>query len=240
MQKLVVINKGKRYIVNVPSYDYGGGGGNSDVDSTSLLAWWKLDDGSGTTVADSSGNNNTGSFVNSSLNWTTGHIGGALAFSGSVGTYVNTNDFSDNIGALSVSAWVKPNSTMVLNGIVTKKVIGPLYSWQLSIEATSKVMYRIYTDTATFADCTSTTSITDTSKWYHVCGVYNGSTVTLYMDGVQEGTPGSLTGNINNTSATVRLGWIYDNGRELDGILDDVRIYGRALTPAEVTILASM
>jgi hypothetical protein len=76
---------------------------------TGLIGHWTFDEGSGTTVADSSGNNNTGTLVNGPT-WDTGKIGGALSFDGS-DDYVDASNLSYNTDyPLTVSLWIQPRA----------------------------------------------------------------------------------------------------------------------------------
>ena len=75
------------------------------------MAYWKFDEGSGTSVADSSGNGNTGTLVNGPL-WTAGRVGNALFFDG-IDDNVTVPDSTslDLSSSFTLSAWVNPAST---------------------------------------------------------------------------------------------------------------------------------
>jgi hypothetical protein len=90
----------------------------------------------------------------------------------------------------------------------------------------------------------------ETGVWYFAAGVYNGSTVTLYLGSLgQSGLVTDLvteshnySGSITQSSNNLNIGRdpsnIYGSGRFFDGAIDDVRIYGRALSSAEITQVA--
>ena len=71
--------------------------------------YWKLDEGSGSTAADSSGNGHPGTLV-SSPTWTTGELGGGLAFNGT-SQYVTCQLLNLNSNTVTISGWVKRNGT---------------------------------------------------------------------------------------------------------------------------------
>jgi hypothetical protein len=77
-------------------------------------------------------------------------------------------------------------------------------------------------------------------QWVHVAGVYDGATMRLYQDGVEVGSA-SKTGNVAQ-SAVIRV-FLGANppgvDKPWDGTLRDVRIYERALSPAEVLVLST-
>ena len=78
----------------------------------------------------------------------------------------------------------------------------------------------------------------DDGLWHHVAGVYDGSKLFLYVDGIIDVSEDS-SGTINNTTSNVYIG---ENeaqmGREWNGQIDEVRIYNRALSHGEIVSLA--
>lgn len=75
-------------------------------------------------------------------------------------------------------------------------------------------------------------------QWQHVAGVYNGSTLQIYVNGVLAGST-SKTGNlVARTNAMqlniARWAWTSGNFRSFNGSIDEARIYNVALAPAEV------
>lgn len=83
-------------------------------------------------------------------------------------------------------------------------------------------------------------SFADVNKWNHIVLVKDGTTINFYLNNVLI-TTGSFTGTIDYTAALLQIG----NKRNLNNnplgerILDDIRVYNRALTAAEITYLSS-
>lgn len=75
-----------------------------------------------------------------------------------------------------------------------------------------------------------------TGTWYHLAFTYDGSTVRAYRDGVQVDSA-SLSGVMNGGGPAVRIGTQAEAGNTMDGIVDEVGIWSRALTGAEMTEL---
>src|SRR6185436_17205191 len=93
------------------------------------VGYWKFNEGSGTTVADASGNGNTGTLVNGPA-WTSGGISGALSFDG-VDDYINVpHTTALNSYPLTVATWVKTGATG-LSGIVNKYAPGSSNGYQV-------------------------------------------------------------------------------------------------------------
>jgi len=198
---------------------------------------WHMDEGTGTWVNDSSGNDNNGTWHGSATaNWTTDTpfgTGYALDFDGT-DDYVDCgNDSSLYItDEITIEAWVKVNSGM-LDGDF-HRIASKENSWYFG--AYNNKFHGIIGDgsnwinspTTTF---TSTNIITDT--WYHVALVYDDSTniVEIYLNGVSDGTT-TADGFGSNTNG-VRIGK-YLSAQLWNGTIDEVRIYNRALSAEEI------
>lgn len=208
------------------------------IDSTSLLAWWKFEEGSGSSVADSSGSGHTLSL--SGLGFGAGKLGSySLAATATSGQYADAGDgWAEDVGALSVALFFKPSGSNLNKGLVGKRD-GTGDSWFVNIANPGENIFTRVYNAASSANGVGTTAVNNTSTWYHIAMIYNGTDVRCYVNGSQEGTIGTLTGNVRNTTATVRCAWTLSDGLEPQGLLDDVRIYARALTPTEVSTLAS-
>jgi hydrogenase maturation factor HypE len=69
--------------------------------------------------------------------------------------------------------------------------------------------------------------------WSHLAGSYDGSTLRLYVNGVQVATQ-ALTGSLVTSSGALRIGGNSVWGEYFSGLVDEVRVYNRALSPAEI------
>ena len=136
--------------------------------------------------------------------------------------------------ALSVSAWVKNRNSTPLEDeyiAVASGVGNDLF--YLSWQTTQNVQYRIYGDgnnqaySATYVD-----GITNT-EWHHVTGVFDGQTVKVYVDG--KPSPEIIFQGLTQSDQSnfVRVGGSV-NANDWNGSIDELAIWTRALTPAEV------
>jgi hypothetical protein len=194
-----------------------------------LVTHWKLDDGSGTTAFDSSGNGHDGTLVGDPK-WVPGKVGGALEFDGN-GDYVeleNNTDFDIPVN-ITVTCWIKVGQfDKTWQAIVTNGD----GSWRVHrSSSTNNIAWG--TSGLSPTDLTGTTDVS-TGEWFHIAAVYNGTQKLLYIDGNLDASSDS-TGNINNSTYGVNIG---ENdqatGRHFDGLIDDVRIYRRALNDTEI------
>jgi hypothetical protein len=198
-----------------------------------LAAYWKFDDGSGTTAFDSSGNGNNGVLVGDPK-WVAGKFGGALEFNG--------DDYVDCGNGPSLQIQDQITITFWFN------VDAFSNTWEAFL-AKSDSAYRASrsagTGNATHFGAGGTsvgggnsyfdgTIIVTGGQWHHYAATYDGTAGKIYIDGVLDVTsPG--TGQISLTSSDLYIG---ENsgatGRFLHGIMDEVRIYSRALTDTEI------
>ena len=198
-----------------------------------LVGWWNFDEGSGTTANDISGFGNNGTIIGATyVSGVPGTRGSALQFSGSTShvTMTGTNahlDFTHG-EQFSYGAWFRAESfPSSWHGIISKMPSwGNGYNLQVGPSQNIACGIGIYV---------RTNWIPQTGVWYHVICSYNGTTMTLHVNGNREssGVHNILTGNTN-----LRLGMFYTDGSlPFFGIIDDVRIYSRALTASEIQTL---
>lgn len=139
---------------------------------------------------------------------------------------------------ITVSVWVK---LPVSNG--EYKIVA---KWSDSAGAFSYLVSTIFNDVPQFvinnsesaAQAIGTTELVGPG-WHHICGTYDGSTVRVYTDGVEEGSV-SRSGNIDSTTAPLRLGVGSGATSEQphDGCIGHVAIWDRALSASEAASLS--
>lgn len=207
-----------------------------------LVGWWTFDGSKMiSNVTDSSSSNN-GRLVNfgaTSSSVIAGKIGQGLKFDG-VNDYVNANSgasfVNKNQGTFSI--WVKVNknsSTSQANPISPLCVSDGTSSNGIYIEATGSIINFYYTQGGGTVKPSSSAIL---NRWYHVTGTWDASFVKLYVNGVLAQSLGQGT-IISNSLSTLYSGsdCLGTQTGYFSGSLDDVRIYNRALSPAEVMML---
>jgi len=211
---------------------------------TGLVGHWTFDSKDlKTNVADTSGLGNNGSLMGfgaTSSAVTAGKMGQGLKFDGvnDVVTGVgNAGSYSFTTGDFSIGAWVKTNQSKT---VLTFSRGDNAYG-----------RYAVFSDRAVvytgsvYITASSATAIDN--KFHYVTGVFNRSTssISFYVDGVVkdsvywDGTMQNVGGNFVSIGATYRINSV-DYASLLKGSLDDVRIYSRALSAAEVKQLYNM
>jgi len=185
-------------------------------------------------VKDFSGNGHSGTLYNGPT-WrpSVGQINGALEFDGA-DDYVEVRNESnfDITSRITVAAWIKVNAfTMSFQAIVTKGD----RAWRIQRYASTNYIEFACTGLShnSYGNVIGDISVND-GQWYHVAGVYNGSAIYLYVDGTLNASAAS-SGTINTNDYKVMLGEnAQQRNRYWNGLIDDVRIYNRALDANEI------
>lgn len=217
--------------------------------SDGLVGYWKMDDAAvdteGESSTDSSGNGNTGTLYGDNgvgdngtgMNCTaSGKFGTGCNFDGT-DDYVNLGNSSIlNPTRITITAWIKFNSIPYTNQIAidrsaSYRLIDPDVN-------SSKLSARFATTNVNWGNGTLAGNTTlSANTWYHVAFTYDGSYARVWLNGIEDGSVAAsgdlVTANGNN---------IIGNYNDLiqywfNGSIDDVRIYNRALSGAEVSQL---
>jgi hypothetical protein len=214
--------------------------------SRGLVGYWQFD-GSGNSVVDSSGNGNNGVLINSTQG--AGKYGQAVQLSGVNDSHVSipaSQSLDSFTNQITVTAWVFPEVAPEGFKVIASRQIGTLlhpdqfylgfgpengqmhYKWHLGTN-----------DNGTINDVSIYTGTPASNRWIHMAGTYDGSLIRLYVDGVEIGSQ-PLTGKIQVDGNPVTIGG-EENGAvsqvvdgEFDGRIDEVRLYNRALSAAEI------
>lgn len=205
-----------------------------------LVLAYALDEGIGTMARDSSGNANRGSIVNAL--WTgSGHTGSALLYDGT-GDYISApNSTTVNVAGqgLTVEMWANITSSSTVDYVLLGKpwtagTTGvPPYQYGVEFDANNaKTIDFFYGDT-TGTQRGPFSMTPPLGTWTHIAWTFDGTTVRGYLDGVLK-VSAAAAGSIQTRPTPVHIGVDGSLNQGYKGRLDDVRIYNRALSLAEV------
>lgn len=230
------------------------GSTGSDLTSSSvslikngLVGHWTMDgknvNWNSNTVSNSvsGGNSATMTGVSTTSAPTVGALGQGLKLTSgndflTVSNYANINPTSQ----ISVSLWVKRYTNATgREFIINKGTCGSAATCQYSMEFPSNNTITFYlTDGVTDRNLNSVSTIGNLNQWHHVVGTYDGSTQKIYIDG-KLANSASWSTSLNSLSADLVMGYLSSGFFYLDGAIDDVKIYNRALSDLEISLLAN-
>jgi hypothetical protein len=203
-----------------------------------LTAYWPFSEGSGATTADQSGNGRTANV--SGATWAFGYAGGGLSFNGS-NSFVDAGSFDVGGNAFTLSAWFKASTIPQTDPRIISKATG-IYEqdhyWMLSLTESSgaRLRFRLKAGGTTRTLIGNGATVA-AGQWVHAVATYDGARMRLYQNGVEIGSlaaSGTLTGN---AGVPVRIGSNVNNFGVFNGVIDEVRVYKRALSPSDVHTL---
>ncbi len=210
-----------------------------------LVGLWSFDgaDMSGTTAYDRSGSGNNGTLVGGPVP-TIGRLGQALSFNGT-SQYITAGSssvFDFTSSPFTLSAWIYPTS--LSNGPV------PFYKgryrsngYYAQILSTGEVDFLTNQSGSNQLSKTNTGSIV-TGKWQLLTITRSGTSVRIYVNGIDKTTTAGSHSDPVSSSDTFAVNTYnyagYQNTYIMSGSIDDVRIYNRALSQADVTQLYDM
>ena len=202
-----------------------------------LMAAWGFNEGSGSTAADTSGNGNVATLVNGPT-WTTGRYGGGLSFDHTNDYLTLPNSSSLNVSgsALTLSVWLRPTSmpgdSVVLAKLWNAGWTPPYYQYGIELQSNgSRPVFFVGTSTGYLSSAMDTTL--PYGQWSHLAITFNGSQVLFYVNGTLVSTK-TLSATMTARGQQMRVAADARPSQFYFGTLDDLRIYNRVQTSAEV------
>lgn len=212
-------------------------GSSENVLSDGLAAYWRMDknvSGSGGTVQDYSGKGNNGETRNGVNTDADGILGtGGFEVSSSNNDYIDSNFGNGQTGNITLVSWIKLDNTGSVQSVFNP-YNGDRYNLRIQIEPDGSPRAVRYGGSNVQGDAVSPETI-GTGTWHMVAGVYDAGQdeLRLYVDGEEKAV--SSNSNSITTQNDYYLG-IEPGGLDnrLDGVMDEARIYNRALTAEEI------
>lgn len=203
---------------------------------TGLKGYWSFNgrDMSGTSAYDRSGAGNTGTLTNGPA-VTEGRLGQGLSFDGT-NDYVALGNYTAEQTVYSIAFWVYQNGSGSGHALMRGDSGGCFYNPKIQITSTHVVVDE--------SGCSGTGVIGSAALslgWHHIAVTRSASTVKLYVDGVLASTSGTPDAPLSTSLGRFSLGTTWHNvmgySSYLNKKLDEVRLYNRALTEAEIKSL---
>jgi len=199
------------------------GGGGCGTVPAGLVSWWRAEgdfaDSTGAAAAMSGGGN---------VKFGTGAIGQGFVLDGTAGSYVQAPNATPLriTGPLTIDAWVNP-TTMAVGRIVDKIMAGAANGYYLDL-VTNQLRLGVG------ADSLGSGVTVPTGAFTHVAGVYTGSALNLYMNGVLVATKATTVAAIPTNTLGLQIGADSGGATRFAGTIDEPRIFAAALTAADI------
>jgi hypothetical protein len=210
-----------------------------------LVGYWRLDEASGSTIAqDWSGNGNDGTLVDldPATAWGSGRAAGGLAVDAAGFINIDPSLSIDLItDQVTISGWVYLVGTVMDYATAASREIRDTIDqhYHISIDSMDKPTLWIQTDVRNVRLTTATAFARMT--WVHIAGTYDGSVARLYVDG-QQVMSQSVTGRFSADTTPFLLGANGNGGtggpsERFPGRIDEIMLYRRALSADEIVQL---
>ena len=203
--------------------------GSIGLAQDSLVAYYNFEDN----FSDSSGHNLHGTpFGNAAIVFDSDRKSNVLSLDGD-GDYVDLgNDMLfDWNGSFAVGFWIKVKAWQGSWDTVLKK--GDAWSFERDIDRNTLAFYHWPNFVPTVV------TLLEDGIWHHVAATYDGSIQKIYLDGVLLGIKDNA-GSMNINTNHVFIGSGGGSSRYFNGLLDDIRIYNRALSDTEIDSLGNI
>lgn len=203
-----------------------------------LVGYWSFDEISDIITPDESGNGNDGEIYGAIEK--NGISGLAMEFDGVNDEVIVPNDSSlnfHNTNQFSISLWIKREGSLIegAEALISKGTLAYQEGYNLYILTDDTLSFGIRDGSSSYFD-NSTTEIGD-SDWHHIVVVWDGTTKFFYIDGELDKSVllGAITIADDSKPLEFAAHWGYtDNNNPFHGIIDEIRIYDRALSKSEI------
>jgi hypothetical protein len=204
-----------------------------------LIGYWKFDEGKGAAAADSSGTGNNGK-IHGTAAWAKGVVGSALKFDGA-STYVDILKSAslDNCKQITLMAWIK-TPLSARHSIFERWLYGGETnerSLQMDVSPTRKIACIMLSPNGARGGALTSTTVIPANKWVHLVATSDGQKVKIYINGQAELATSDAPEKIHASAANLHIGAWYTEGKwggHFEGLIDEAKIYSRALTPMEI------
>lgn len=205
---------------------------NSQV--SGLVSYWPAENNAN----DVQGGNN--GILRNGTTFAAGFAGQAFNL-GATNGYVEVPDSSSVslTGPMTLQAWINLNTNSIQQAIIEK----------YDQPGVNGYLFRVIGGKLSAAMCNSTlqgannpvfgATTISTGVWHHVAAVYDGATIKVYLDGALDGSVSTVFSPTNG-AASLKLGARGDDANtRLNGLIDEVKIFNRALSGSEIQTLAT-
>jgi YVTN family beta-propeller protein len=195
---------------------------------TGPVAAYGFEEANGLSVIDSSGRANNGTITNATR--VAGKYGNGLSFNGTSALVTIPDSSSlDLTSALTLEAWVYPTTSVAAWRDVIYKAPDDTYYLEGTSDTGPPAMGGTYSTSGPLR----APSALPVNTWSHIAATYDGAVMRLYVNGTQVASR-NQTGAISISAGPLNIGGDATYGQYWQGLIDEVRVYDRALTAAQI------
>ncbi|UJP64905.1 LamG-like jellyroll fold domain-containing protein [Mongoliitalea daihaiensis] len=212
-------------------------GSQDNLLNVGLVGYWPMEEGAGNRMLDQSGNNLHATIQDTrNVSWEEGKEGKSISLPGTSGRFGTVSHQSSlNIpNAITLAAWVKPSE--VGNGTIFSKSASN--GFELWFDSDGNIEFRLNRSSAgtRYRVKSNYNYRQSINKWIHVAATFDGSTSTIFINGIEDISVTYAPFQIGTTSGNLILGSLGEIQR-WRGELDELRIYNRSLNRNEILLL---
>jgi hypothetical protein len=216
--------------------------GGCEAELSGEKLYLPFEEGSGTVVADWSGYGNDA--TTSGGTWITGGGGRGGALDGGISIVQDDNSLDFQGGAFTISAWVNKTASSVgwadVAGVNKWSSAGNS-EWALMIGDFNSDVPQLFIESGSTAYNTLNGAALTLNTWHHLVGLFDGTYLKLYIDGVEKSSVNIGAISMNTIAGrSLYIGGVAGNSAmsSVNTQFDEVRIFNRALTPTEINLLS--
>jgi len=200
----------------------------------SMVLYLPMDENEGDTAYDLSEYKNDAA-LKGKAKWAPGKYESGVELGTSNYLEVKDSDSLDITDALTISCWVR---IMGLTGDnqsgIEKGAAWAVGEYNLLPEYGGGVLLQIFDLPEACNDDAIAGSIVD-QEWHYVTGTWDGKTIIIYIDGEESRTM-ACKGKLGTNNDSLYIGCRGGSGRWVDGFMDEIKIYNRALSVDEIKV----
>ena len=204
----------------------------SYAEEKGLVGYWNFDEGKGDIVKDLSGNGNDGTIHGAVA--TAGKIGQALSFDG-VNDYVTVGNIAslNFAGDFTIEAWIYPKGLGGYQTIAGKQNIAGSSKKEYGFYTSVNSLYFVANDGSGDDGKVEANITISNNKMYHIVGVRDNNVIKMFVNGVQQDDTALTSGSVGD-DYPFRIGTRATLTLFFNGIIDEVKVYNRALSAQEI------
>jgi hypothetical protein len=215
-----------------------------DYGDPTLVGWWPLTEGTGTVAYDDSGNNATGSWsgtpAGTSGYYSAGKVGAWAGYFDGTDNYVSAA--TPNIptsGAITISLWLKSNTASAEADIVSKGTLPNNSPRGFYLDFVFGTLCINAADSSYVWHSACTTSTFNNNNWHYVAAFIGSGGMGIYVDDsfLASNSQSSYSNNFSSYNLLFGEGAHSAGSDYFGGLIDDIRIYSRALSAAQIAAI---